>query len=287
MSTEFAADGETAAGVTVVEPRSSFSIRPARAEDAAARARECRRLHHRQMIRRGIITTCFVALVGLLTTLALPIMREIRAWWLMEASRMYIVWHVSEQNWMSGGVAYLNYSPQYTWPSHTRDIDLEFLPRLLNFESLNLADCPVTEQGLDSIRGLNHLKSLNVAWLNHLRYGSPETGLSDACLVPIQSLSQLKSLTLAGNRITDAGLAMISRMPNLEVLDLEATDVTDAGLLHLHGLKNLKSLSLGGGTLATPQGVKSLQSAIPDLQVEFYNDPELERVLKQFRRQPR
>ena len=124
---------------------------------------------------------------------------------------------------------------------------------------------------------------MSLARLNHLRYGSPDTELSDACLIPLQGLSQLQSLTLSGNRITDDGLALIAGIPELETLDLDATDVTDAGLVHLQGLKKLKSLSLGG-TLVTPQGAKMLQSALPGLEVNFDISPEVERNLKQSRR---
>jgi Leucine-rich repeat (LRR) protein len=120
--------------------------------------------------------------------------------------------------------------------------------------------------------------------LGHLRYGSLVTGLSDACLIPIQGLTRLEELSLAGNRITDDGIALIAGLHELESLDLTATDVTDAGLIHLHALKKLKSLSLGG-TLATAQGARELQSALPDLEVSFDCDPALERGLKQSRRE--
>jgi hypothetical protein len=250
--------------------------------DAAARALDARRMHHRQITRRGVIAGLVVAIVGLLTAIAVPVVNQLRSSWLLEAAGFSVDWQIDEDNWMSGGVTSVNYK-RSSWLSGTRDLDLRILPRLLNVESVGLSECAVTEPGLVSLRGLNHLKSLNLARLNHLRYGSPETGLSDACLVPIQGLSQLQDLTLAGNRITDDGLALIAGMPELESLDLTATDVTDAGLVHLHALKKLKNLSLGG-TRVTPQGARALQSALPGLEVEFSIDPELERILKESRR---
>ena len=252
--------------------------------DAAARALDARRMHHRQIIRRGVITALIVAIVGLLTALAVPVVNQLRASWLMQAAGFSVDWQIDEDNWMSGGVTNVNFKQLRSWPPSSHDPDLSLLPRLLNVESVGLSECAVTEQELASLRGLDHLRSLNLARLNHLRYGSLDTGLSDACLIPIQGLSQLQTLTLSGNRITDEGLALIAGMPELESLDLDATDVTDAGLVHLQALKKLKSLSLGG-TRVTPQGARALQSALPGLEVSFEIDPELERILKQSRRE--
>jgi hypothetical protein len=251
--------------------------------DAAARARDARRMHHRQIIRRGVIAGLVVAIVGLLAAIAVPAFYQLRESWLLEASGFSVMWNIDEDNWMSGGVTTVNYRQRSSWLSGSRDLDLKILPRLLNVDTVSLAECDVTVQGLDSLRGLKHLKVLSLLRLNHLRHGSSVTGLSDACLIPIQGLSQLQDLTLAGNRITDNGLALIAGLHELQSLDLTATDVTDAGLVHLQSLKKLKNRSLGG-TLATPQGARALQSALPGLEVSFDIDPELERILKEWRR---
>jgi len=251
--------------------------------NAAARALDARRKHHRQIIRRGVIAGLIVAIVGLLTAVGVPVAHQLRESWLLEAAGFSVAWQLDENNWMSGGVTAVNFRQRSSWLSGSHDPDLKILPILLNVESLSLSECAVTEQGLDSLRGLKHLKSLNLMRLGHLRYGSPVTGLSDACLVPIQGLTQLHDLDLAGNRITDDGIALIAGMHELESLGLTATDVTDAGLVHLHALKKLKSLSVGG-TLVTPQGARALQSALPGLEVDFEIDPELARTLKQSRR---
>ncbi len=252
--------------------------------DPAARALDARRLHHRQIIRRGIITALIVAAVGLLAAVAVPVVNQLKVSWLMQTAGFSVDWQIDEDNWMSGGVTNVHFKQLRSWPPSSQDLDLRMLPRLLNVESVSLAECAVTEQGLASLRGLDHLKSLNLARLHHLRYGSSVTGLSDACLISIQGLTKLEDLNLAGNRISDAGLALITGMPGLESLDLTATDVSDAGLIHLHALKKLKSLSLGG-TRVTPQGARALQSAVPGLDVSFGIDPELERSLKLWRRE--
>ncbi len=252
--------------------------------DATARALDAQRMHRRQIIRRGVITALVVAIVALLSVVAVPVVNQLTLSWQMQAAGFSVDWQIDEDNWMSGGVTNVNFKGLRSWPPGLDDPDLTILPRLRNVESLGLSECAVTEQGLAPLRGLNHLRSLNLARLNHLRYGTRVTGLSDACLIPIQGLTQLHDLELAGNRITDDGLALIAGMPELESLDLTATDVTDAGLVHLQTLKKLNSVSLGG-TRVTPQGARALQSALPGLEVSFDIDPELERILKQSRRE--
>jgi len=208
--------------------------------DAAARALDARRMHHRQIVRRGVITALVVGFVGLLIAVAISVVNQLRASWLLQASGYSVDWQIDEDNWMSGGVTAVRHNSR-SWLASSRDPDLKLLPKLLNLESLSLAECAVTEQGLASLRGLDHLEVLNLARLDQFRYGSPVTGLKDAPLVPIQGLTRLETLTLTGNRITDQGLALIARMPALENLDLDATDVTDAGLVHLQSLTKLKT----------------------------------------------
>jgi Leucine-rich repeat (LRR) protein len=156
----------------------------------------------------------------------------------------------------------------------------------MKVESVNLAECPVTEEGLTALSGLTHLKSLNLTRLGHLRYGSPLPALSDAALEPLRKLTELRTLTLSGNRITDAGLALIAQLPNLENLDLDATEVTDAGLLQFRGHKMLKTLSLGGSRV-TPRGARELETALPGLQYQFQIDPEVAYNLENARRSRR
>jgi len=57
-------------------------------------------------------------------------------------------------------------------------------------------------------------------------------------------------------------------MKNLQFLNLSETQVTDAGLVHLKSLKGLTYLGLLR-TGVTAEGVADLQSAIPDVKVDF------------------
>ncbi len=250
--------------------------------DPMARALEARRLHHRQMIRRGIVLALVLALVGLLTAITIPVANQLRASWLMESAGFRVDWDLNRDNWMSGGVSHVTYK-QGSWLQGPHDLELQIVPRLLNVESVSLQECDVTEAGLAPLSKLGRLQDLNLSRLYHLRYGATVTGLSDGCLTSIQGLSQLKNLSLSGNRITDTGLAVIARMSQLETLDLTATDVTDAGLAQLKALKKLRVLSVGG-SFVTPEAARALQSALPGLEVEFLLDPELERNLKAWRK---
>ena len=196
-------------------------------------------------------------------------------------------WQINEENWMSGGVTNVRFKHDRSWPTGRDEPDLK--------NTTQVAECGIprprgvrghrARSGLSCV-GLNHLRSLNLARLNHLRYGLPETALSDACLVPIQGMGQLRSLTLSGNRITDDGLALIAGLPELESLDLDATDVTDAGLIHLQTAQEAQE-PVSGRNSCDAQGARRLQSALPSLEVNFDISPEVERTLKQSRREHR
>ena len=72
-----------------------------------------------------------------------------------------------------------------------------------------------------------------------------DTEITDAGLENLRGLTQLQSLDLAGTKVTDAGLAHLKGLTKLQSLDLfRATNVTDAGLAHLKGLTELQSLNL-------------------------------------------
>ncbi len=256
----------------------SLAAREARpAIDSAARASEARRLHHRQMIRRGLLAALLVAIVGLIFAVAVPAFNQLRVAWLLQAAGYNVDWQVDELTWRIGGVTSVRYNNR-NWLTTPRDAEILLLPRLLNVQSLSLAECPVTEAGLAPLAALEDLRALDLKRLDQFHYGTDLRGLKDSCLTPLVGLRKLESLTLSGNRISDAGLATIGRMTQLSSLDLDATDVTDAGLVHLHSLRNLRSLSLGG-TQVTPEGLKAFQKAMPEVEVNFDLSPEVEQAI--------
>jgi Leucine-rich repeat (LRR) protein len=84
---------------------------------------------------------------------------------------------------------------------------------------------------------------------------------TDGMLVHLSQLSNLRSLRLAGPRVTDERLIHLKSLTALETLKLGNTSVTDAGLVHLRGLKNLQDLSLSHSQVTGP-GLKHLRGLI-------------------------
>src|SRR5436190_1673444 len=81
---------------------------------------------------------------------------------------------------------------------------------------------------------------------------------ADWSIAPLQDLTSLTELNLAGTKITDAGFAALADLTNLTRLHLELTTVTDAGLAHLKKLANLNYLNLYG-TAVTDAGLENLK----------------------------
>ena len=224
-------------------------------DTAALAVLEVRRLHRRQMIRRGVVTALVVAIVGLLTAIAFPVFYQLRESWVVEAAGFSVAWQIDEETGGPAESRLCGYRQLRSWPPGRDEPDLRVLPRLLNVESLDLAECAVTEQGLAPLREAQPSPVPEPGEARPTSLRLTRDGRDDACLIPTQGMSQLQNLTLSGNRITDAGLALIAGLSDLESLDLDATDVTDAGLIHFRTLKKLKTLSLGG-TFVTPQGTE-------------------------------
>jgi internalin A len=91
-----------------------------------------------------------------------------------------------------------------------------------------------TDAEMVHLQGLDQLKSLYL-------YG---THASDAGLMHLHGLSQLKELILDYTEVTDAGLGHLRELKQLEWLALDNTKVTDAGIVYLQGLSQLKDLRL-------------------------------------------
>jgi hypothetical protein len=114
----------------------------------------------------------------------------------------------------------------------------------------------VTDAGLEHLKGLSQLRTLNLK----------DTQVTDAGLKRLKGLSQLQSLDLANTRATDAGLEYLNGLTQLQTLFLEGTQVTDAGLEHLKGLTQLRWLAVNG-TRVTDAGAKDLQQALPQVRI--------------------
>ena len=127
------------------------------------------------------------------------------------------------------------------------DDDLENLRGFTKVKMLRLEDTRITDEGINKLQRI-------APRLHYLGLGSHT---SDAGLVYLRGLKNLKSLYLRETQITDAGLAHLSALPHLEYLDLHRTRITDAGLAHLTELPHLESLVLDQ-TQITDAGLRHL-----------------------------
>jgi hypothetical protein len=263
---------------TLDEPELADQVEHAEANAAYARA-----MHHRQILRRTLIAGTIVAILIIATLVGIPVARQVKAQWFLQAQGFTVYWDLDADNWTTGGVTSVAYHHQLWW-SQPLDSAIPTLSSLLNLETLNLSGCPVSEQSLQALAQLTDLKELDLSRLFRHQgvvpsasplQGPSELRLSDACLLPLVNLPRLRKLYLSGNRITDKGLEQIGLMAGLDDLDLSATNVTDHGLVHLQSLSRLKSLNLAA-TLVTPEGIKALQKALPGVEISQDIDPELE-----------
>lgn len=114
---------------------------------------------------------------------------------------------------------------------------------------LHLAGTSVTDAGLVHLSGLSNLRILNVE----------ATAVGDMGLLHIQGLESLRVLRLGGTAVSDIGLSYLAGLTNLSVLRLGKTRVHDAGLFHLKGLTNLSVLRLGS-TRVSDAGLSALKN---------------------------
>ena len=132
------------------------------------------------------------------------------------------------------------------------DAGLVYLSPLRNLETLTINLPGVTDEGLKSIGPLRNLRRLDLTWSH----------VSGAGLAALVGMNRLQNLSLAESQLTDTGAAGLGSFPSLEILNVQHTAVTDAALVPLSKLTKLQSLALGG-TKVTPEGVATLQAALP------------------------
>ena len=111
---------------------------------------------------------------------------------------------------------------------------------------LDLRNTNVTDEGLRQLQGMPSLEQLTLG--NDVQvirqFNPPASPITDAGLVHLRKLDQLRNLTLNGLPITDQGLAVIEDLPNLGGLYLSRTKVKGAGLSRFKSLPKLAVLYL-------------------------------------------
>ena len=128
-------------------------------------------------------------------------------------------------------------------------------------EFLYLTGPMVTDQQIAQLKGLK--RTLDDIPQN---LDLHETQLTDHGLEYLKGLTNLGSLNLSSTQIGDAGLYHLTGLSSLTDLTLFNTKVTDEGLKHLAGMMNLEKIDLDD-TQTTPEGRALLRQALPNCQV--------------------
>ncbi len=153
----------------------------------------------------------------------------------------------------------VDYFGNVTWvylPRSATDNDLAYVGQLGRVEWLGDLTTWLSDAGLVHLRGLSNLRVLNLR----------RTQVTDPGLAHLKRLTQLFKLDLSRTQITDTGLEHLKGMTGLRELYLQGTQVSDAGLKHLQGLTNLRELHLQG-TLVSDAGVRELLRALPRMMI--------------------
>jgi Leucine-rich repeat (LRR) protein len=130
------------------------------------------------------------------------------------------------------------------------DDGLAHLQGLTNLEWLKLPPT-ITDAGLIHLRPMQQLRRLYL----------DQTAITGVGISQIASLPKLQNLSLRGANIGDEGLRRIREIKSLEILDLRTTSITDEGLPQLADLSNLRVLLLVDSAL-TDANLQSLQTLL-------------------------
>lgn len=124
-------------------------------------------------------------------------------------------------------------------------------------EALLLDYSPLRDDDLTFLKDVKGIRLISL----------PSTGITDAALVHVASVTELQSLLIYCTGITDEGIHNLTKLPSLEYLDIRNTKVTDKGMKYLASIPTLKQVCISG-TAITEEGVIEFQAARPDCDVE-------------------
>lgn len=121
------------------------------------------------------------------------------------------------------------------------DASLVHLKDMTWLKGLELYDTEIGDDGLAYLRGLTSLEKLI---LGNIDRDSGISPITDAGLVHLSKLTELKQIGLYRTCITDDGLKHLSGLTNLEVLNLNRTQITGEGFAFLNKLSPVRGLEL-------------------------------------------
>jgi len=142
--------------------------------------------------------------------------------------------------------------------SQISDRDLTKLKSLRNLECLSVDQCPISDQGVKEIAGLQTLTSLDFFYCQNI---------TDRSLRYLGTMKSLDGLVITGGRITGHNLQCLDGLMNLEVLDLFSCDgISDDAVESLASLTHLVELDIRG-TSISEKGARRICRALPDTTV--------------------
>ncbi len=134
--------------------------------------------------------------------------------------------------------------------------DISGISNLKSLQILNLAACPISDDGLKNIGQLKNLEQLTLV----------QNNISDSGIKYLTELENLKSLRLGANNITDSAVQKLSIMPSLLYLELSGTNITDKAVEYLLKFPKLESVNLRSTTLSV-ESLKKLKQQRPNLKI--------------------
>jgi hypothetical protein len=208
-----------------MEP-SALAVERIFTEEEAARF-----LHGRRRRRWAVRMTAGVVAV-LACTLGPPVFQHFgtQLWLTLLGAQVH--WDWNDDNWTGGGATSVWFPVSFRSNSAFGNAGVARLRHLRRLEALDLSNAfDVSAVGLADLKRLPDLKDLDLDRVEDKSSAvtAPPPKFADDDLVHLEPLTGLRSLNLAGNRVTDHGLAHLAALKNLEYLNLDETAVTAAG----------------------------------------------------------
>ena len=121
------------------------------------------------------------------------------------------------------------------------DADLAKVARLPHLQSINLAYTRITDQGLEHLAPLEHVKVLKLYYAE---------SVTDEGIAHLKHWKNLEHLDLRGTKVTSTLFEHIARMTSLRFLDVGYSRVNDDSFELLENLDQLEHLAFGGNKMS-------------------------------------
>lgn len=154
------------------------------------------------------------------------------------------------------GVKHLSEHPgleriSFHWNENITDKGVGYLKDMPALKKLDVGHAQITGKAIIDLKQVETLEYLHL----------PNTGFTDADMVHLAGLVNLKYIWVSGSSIsplTDKSLSSIAKLKKLEQLCIGGAGFSDKGMDHIVGLTNLKKLKLFKADLLTNDGLAKL-----------------------------